>query len=69
VPLPGQHSVNQLGSPPQNLPPSIKVKGGLWVFLSVGDYFFAMYLFCVVQKSVGPTGKCTSKIKCPRYKC
>jgi len=40
---------------------SIKGLGGVYgVFLSVGDYFFAMYPFCVGQKGVGPTGKGTS---------
>jgi len=49
---------------------SIKVLGGVYgVFLSVGDYFFAMYSFRVVRKGVGTTGKGTSKIKCPGYKC
>jgi len=47
-----------------------KSSGGVYgVFLSVGDYFFAMYSFRVVRKGVGTTRKGTSKNKCPGYKC
>jgi len=46
-----------------------KFRGVYQVFLYVCDYFFATYPFCVVQKGVQPTGKCTCRNKCPGYKC
>ena len=43
------------------------MQGGLQGFLSICDYFFAMYSFSFLWKGVWPTGKFTCRNKCHGY--